>query len=155
MKPMVTLVNYNIEELYIRCQEINYIGSICCSIIRFIYSTRTWNIAQWVSWGLSEICRWRVFNNSTKQRNYAWLLQFTFIIIRKPFHVNFVSPSFYSLLEVCKIILFLSFANCSPSHLPYWQTGTVSLRKNKLSERKGKSCFSLLLTQQDIINIKY
>ena len=134
MKPMVTLVNYNIEELYIRCQEINYIGSICCSIIRFIYSTRTWNIAQWVCGRVSEICRWRVFNNSTKQRNYAWLLQFTFII-RKPFHVNFVSPSFYSRLEVCKIILFLSFANCSPSHLPYWQTGPVS-RRGKTNIRK-------------------
>ena len=138
MEGMVTLVNSNIEELYMRCQEINYIGCICCSIIRFIYSTGALNIAQWVRAGVTEKSSGKEYLIIPQNREITpGLLQFTFII-RKPFHVNFVSPSFYSQLEVCKIILFLAFANCSPSHLPYWQTGPVSLQGKTNIRRKER-----------------
>ena len=148
MKPMVTLlllVNYNIDELssimFIRLLQASrnklywlYL-MLDYTIYIFHQDLKYCTISQ--CWSYRDLRKaLLVFNNSTKQRNYAWLLQFTFII-RKPFHVNFVSPSFYSQLEVCKIILFSSFANCSPSHLPYWQTGPVSLRGKTNIRKKG------------------
>ena len=160
MKPKVTLlllVYYTIEELssimFIRLLQASrnklYWFYLMLDYTIYIFHQDLKYCTMSQCWSYRDLRKaLLVFNNSTKQRNYAWLLQFTFII-RKPFHVNFVSPSFYSQLEVCKIILFSSFANCSPSTSHIGRLVLSHCEEKQILERKGKSDFSLLLTQHD------